>query len=66
MVHGDDEAIDAKEMKIIGGSMELSLSSVVGLTSQKTVKVKGTIVYNEVVMLIDCGATHNFISVKLM
>lgn len=46
--------------------VELSMNSVVGLTSPKTMKMKGTINGQEVVVLIDFGATHNFISSKLV
>ncbi|XP_010523379.1 PREDICTED: uncharacterized protein LOC104801738 isoform X2 [Tarenaya hassleriana] len=45
---------------------ELSLNSVVGLTSPKTLKIRGSVGDQEVVILIDSGATHNFISLKLM
>lgn len=46
--------------------MELSINSVVGLTSPQTIKVEGLIENQEVVVLIDCGATHNFISAELV
>ncbi|XP_010541181.1 PREDICTED: uncharacterized protein LOC104814705 [Tarenaya hassleriana] len=49
-----------------GEFAELSLNSVVGLTSPKTLKIRGSIEGQEVVVLIDSGATHNFISLKLM
>ncbi|TYK02029.1 Ty3/gypsy retrotransposon protein [Cucumis melo var. makuwa] len=45
---------------------ELSLHSVVGLNDPGTMKVKGKIQEREVIILIDCGATHNFISEKLV
>ena len=45
---------------------ELSLNSVVGLSYPKTMKVKGKIAQQELVTLIDCGASHNFISKKLV
>ncbi|TYK22515.1 transposon Tf2-1 polyprotein isoform X1 [Cucumis melo var. makuwa] len=45
---------------------ELSLNSVVGLNDPGTMKVKGKIQEKEVIILIDCGATHNFISEKLV
>ncbi|KAL4010180.1 hypothetical protein IC575_030485 [Cucumis melo] len=45
---------------------ELSLNSVVGLNDPGTMKVKGKIQEREVIILIDCGATHNFISEKLV
>lgn len=40
---------------------EVSLNLVVGLTSPHTKKIKGVIDEKEVVVLIDFGATHNFI-----
>ncbi|KAA0047644.1 Ty3/gypsy retrotransposon protein [Cucumis melo var. makuwa] len=45
---------------------ELSLNSVVGLNDPGTMKIKGKIQEREVIILIDCGATHNFISEKLV
>ena len=44
----------------------LSLSSVVGLTSPKTLKLQGAIWEQSVVILIDSGATDNFISSELI
>ena len=45
---------------------ELSVNSMVGLSTLKTMKLKGKIAHQEVVTMIDCGATHNFISTKLI
>ena len=38
--------------------VELSINSVVGLTNPVTMKVRGNIFGEEVVVLIDCGVTH--------
>lgn len=46
--------------------MELSLNSVVGLTTPRTMKLKDTIGPREITVLIDCRATHNFISLQLV
>lgn len=40
----------------------MSLSSVVGLTSPKILKLMGKIDNQSIVVLIDNGTTHNFIS----
>lgn len=44
----------------------LSLNSMVGITSKKTMKMKGRMGDRDVVVLIDSGATCNFISKKLV
>lgn len=41
---------------------EISLNSVMGITSPKTLKLLGQIEDQAVVVMIDLGATHNFIS----
>ena len=45
---------------------ELSVNSMVGLSSSKTMKLKGTIAHQEVIIMIDYGATHKFISTNLV
>ena len=45
---------------------ELSVNSMVGLSALKTMKLKGKIAHQEVVTMIDYGATHNFILTKLI
>ena len=57
---GDEEFVPevAEEVEAV----ELSLNSVVGLSEPRTMKLKGEIHRKEVVVFIDCGATHTFIS----
>ena len=45
--------------------MELSLSSLVGLTTPSSMKIRGHISNKAVIVLIHCGASHNFISSPL-
>ena len=62
-----EEEIAQEVMRIeVAETIGLSLNSVVGLTTPGMMKVKGTINGKEVIILIDCGATHNFIAVKLV
>lgn len=46
--------------------VELSINSVVGSTNSSTIKVKWKINKEVEIVLIDCGATHNFISERLV
>ncbi|KAA0042969.1 gypsy/ty3 element polyprotein [Cucumis melo var. makuwa] len=55
------KAIEVKNVENI--NIELSINSVVRLTNPGTMKVKGK--RKDVVVLIDCRATHNFIVEKL-
>lgn len=45
---------------------EVSINSVVGLTSPQTMKLRGRIGETKVVVLIDSGTTHNFLSEKVI
>ena len=56
---------DLKSMRIAEedqAAVELSINSVVGLSNPGTIKIRGEMKIKEVVNLVDCGATHNFIS----
>lgn len=69
--NGEEETKECKVEEVEDSSAEvdmaeLSLNMVVGFSSPGTLKVKGKIEDREVVVLIDCGATHNFISQKLV
>ena len=50
----------------VNAMVELSNNFVVGLTNPGTMKVRGKLLGEEIVVLIDCGATPNFISEKLV
>ena len=57
----------SEEQSDLGGSViELSMNSVVGLTSLQTTKLEGQVRNKEVVVLNDSGASHNFISNNLV
>lgn len=56
-----EESAEGEEEEAVGEMVELSINSVVGLTTPKTMKLKGAILGQSVVVLIDCRATHNFI-----
>lgn len=51
-------------LELMGDTVALSWNSMVGLTSAKTMKVKGTTSQQELAFLIDSGATHNLISTQ--
>lgn len=45
---------------------EVSLNSVIGLSNPKTMKLRGLVGNLEVVVMIDPGATHNFLSLNVI
>ncbi|XP_057444723.1 uncharacterized protein LOC130736966 [Lotus japonicus] len=60
-----EEAEDG-EFILEGKVLQLSMNSKEGLTSNRSFKVKGKIGSREVLILVDCGATSNFISQELV
>ncbi|KAA0032388.1 gypsy/ty3 element polyprotein [Cucumis melo var. makuwa] len=61
-----EDSTHEEEMVEVSPVVELSLNSVVGLTAPGTFKIKGTVEDREIVIMVDCGVTHNFISLKLV
>ena len=51
---------------VLNEAAELSLNLMVGISTPKTMKLRGQIEGQEVVVLIDCGTSHNFISLDLV
>ncbi|XP_031737566.1 uncharacterized protein LOC116402457 [Cucumis sativus] len=68
----EEDEYDKKNLRVMelqhdpGEVVELCINSVVGLTNPGTMKIRGTLQSKEVVVLVDCGATHNFISDRLV
>ena len=62
----DGRAIEEPSLVELKDVVELSLNSVVGLTTPGTMKIKGTIRSKEVIILVDNRATHNFLSLELV
>lgn len=61
--HEHDQTPQEEEM---GEVAELSLNTVVGFSDLGTIKIKWKIDQEEVIVLVDCGATHNFTSQKIV
>ncbi|KAI0519064.1 hypothetical protein KFK09_006504 [Dendrobium nobile] len=61
---GNDSEMEEEKMHL--DVAEVSLNSVVGFTPSHTMKVKREIADHGVMVLIDSGATHNFISTQIV
>lgn len=55
-----------EQVEAVVEKIKLSLNSVVGLVTPGTMKLKGRVGELTVTVLIDCGATHNFIALGLV
>ena len=47
-------------------SLQLSLCSMAGLTSTNSQKIQGVVQNNSVLVLVDCGVSHSFISQEVV
>ena len=64
---GVNEVEQENEEKVDDGQlMTLSLNAISGYTGGKTIKLMGVLQGRTVLILIDCGATHSFISENLV
>ena len=64
---GDPRSLQGEDKEEERGKFhQLSPHSIGGFTTRKSLKLWGKIKNKKVIVLIDCGATHNFISLKLV
>lgn len=71
LISEEDGETDCDDLEVPLSPVEevvtkVSLNSVVGISNPKTMKLKGIIGELEVVVMIDPGATHNFISKEMV
>ncbi|KAI4323674.1 hypothetical protein L6164_023262 [Bauhinia variegata] len=59
----DDEPVSKAPM---GDLAEISFHAIMGRTSSTTMKLQGTILGKKVLILIDSGSTHNFVSEQVV
>lgn len=64
ITHRFEAQEEEKELK--DSQLDLSLRSIVGITTPKTMKLKGTLGGRDVIVLIDSGANHNFLSITIV
>lgn len=55
-----DESPEVKVMEV-ANNVEVVLRSILGFSAKGTMKLKGIVAGKEVLVMIDCGVTHNFI-----
>ncbi|KZV39093.1 hypothetical protein F511_34263 [Dorcoceras hygrometricum] len=62
ITEGDEQEEDIKDC----GTLELPLFSISGMSQPQTLKLRGRIKDEEVVVMVNSGASHNFVSRALM
>ena len=62
----EEGGLEATDQPVLGEAATLSLNSVVNISTPKTMKLRGQIENQAVVVLIDCRASHNFIAADLV
>lgn len=62
---GDNEQDDGEQSLKGNQILEISMNSVVGLNGNQTMKLMGKLIGEEILVLIDSGATHNFIATEV-
>ena len=60
-----EEFVELKQLELAEGA-EIELKTIMSLSSKGTMKLKGVLMDKGVVVLIDSGATHNFIRKKIV
>nr|GEU55879.1 putative mitochondrial protein [Tanacetum cinerariifolium] len=66
LVGDEEEDEDSDPEHVHLDSVEVSLNSVIGFTTPRIMKIKGILRDRYVVVLIDYGATHKFLSMELV
>lgn len=60
-----EEALEIKVMEV-AANVEIALRSILGFSAKGMMKLKGHVASKEVVVMVDCGATHSFIHQRLV
>lgn len=56
----NEEVLEMKVLEV-DNNVEVALRSILGFSATRTMKLKGLVAGKEVVVMVNCSATHNFI-----